>query len=85
MGNGEEYFDFHLTPRGWEKGTEKSEFGPVYRDPPFDRYLTLRRTEYYGSWTPQVPYIEEVWSHADAVQVECLRKIFGQSPGEWTR
>lgn len=84
MGNGEEWFEYHLTPRGWEKGTERWEFQPEYRDPPADRFLTLRRTEYFGSRSPAPPGTQREWVHHDIDVVTALESQFGSKPSEWS-
>jgi hypothetical protein len=77
-----EYTERHLTPRGWETGTERVDFGSTtHRDPPPDRVLTVRWTEEQTS-----PYakmhrgIAEKWRSPDAAAVKVLLEKFGPPP-----
>jgi hypothetical protein len=80
--------EWHLTPRGWERGTETDDTGVVEEiEPPDDRVLTAR---YY------VPYVScfgpfpdetdlpgrhfEAWRSDDADQVATLLEKFGPVP-----
>ena len=84
MGNGEEWFEYHLTPDGWKKGTERWEFQPEYRAPPANRFLTLRRTEYFGSQGATPVHIDEEWVHLDTDAVAALINKYGSKPLDWS-
>ena len=49
MSASNEYSIWHLTPRGWEEGTEKLDFGTTERPVPPDAVLTLEYHERYSS------------------------------------
>ena len=41
MSASHEWTEYHLTPRGWEQGSWKIDFGDVHKkDPPPNRFLT---------------------------------------------
>ena len=60
--------EWHLTPRGWERGTLKI-------DPPTDRVLTMC---YQENW----PTIEcrEIWSCGHSDQIKPLIERYGPAP-----
>ena len=77
-----EYTERHLTPRGWETGTERVDYGnTTYKDPPPDRVLTVRWTEEQTS-----PYAkmhrgsEEKWRSPDEALLQKLLAEFGAAP-----
>lgn len=49
MSASNEWTDWHLTPDGWERGTEKTDFSTERVDPPEDRVKTVRYREYLSS------------------------------------
>jgi hypothetical protein len=55
MAESDEWEEWHLTPRGWEQGSERVDFkGTTERPVPADRMLTFRWRELMTSrfWTP---------------------------------
>jgi hypothetical protein len=82
MSASNEWTEWHLTPRGWERGTEKMDFGnTIKRDPPSDRVLTVTFSEYLGSVhsKPKLSTVED-WRSDDAQAVEELEKRYGPAP-----
>lgn len=84
MSASNEWTEWHLTPRGWERGTEKSDYGRVERDPPEDRVQTV-------VWTEHLSHImskqldkghQDQWQCEDAGLVAQLRAQFGAPPTE---
>jgi hypothetical protein len=76
-----EWTDWHLTPRGWEAGTCKFDFGRTKKETPKDRVLTSRYSEQMSSaFSPIVSSVDEVWRDNDTKRVEQLLKKFGPCP-----
>jgi hypothetical protein len=72
-----EYTERHLTPRGWERGTERIDYGKVtQKDPPPDRVLSVRWTEEQPS-----PYAkihrgsEKFWRSKDEAVLQRLLAV----------
>lgn len=75
-----EWTEHHLTPTGWIRGSEKTDFSPrVDVDPPEDRVLSVRyideQTGYGGGQRH-----EEVWRSDDAAKMEALLGRHGPAP-----
>jgi hypothetical protein len=82
MSASNEWFDSHLTPRGWEDGSRKEDFGGTKRvDPPGDRVLTIHVEEHLGSahgkWHRSR---EETFRGKDALLVAQLLDRYGPGP-----
>ena len=80
-----EYRQHHLTPHGWETGTERVDFAETLRrDPPSDRVLTVvtvRWSEEDTSWdVPSQRGFKEVWRSPDEAVVKQLLDLFGPTP-----
>ena len=77
-----EWTEWHLTPRGWERGSERRDFAmPLDRDRPTDAVRSVRYTEhpeevYGGLRTSQ----EETWTCGDQKRIDALHAQFGQCP-----
>ncbi|MFA6145484.1 MAG: hypothetical protein WC691_11865 [Sulfuricurvum sp.] len=41
-----EYTEWHLTPHGWERGTEVTDSSRNYKDAPNDRVMTCKYSEH---------------------------------------
>ena len=81
MAASNEWFDYHLTPRGWELGTNKTDFAYEEKAPPSDRVLTIRLTEYLSShFSTMDRGREELWRSPDEAGMAALIKTFGSSP-----
>lgn len=81
MSASNEWFEYHLTPRGWESGSSKTDFEREEIAPPADRVLTIRLSEYMSSsFSPLQRSSEEVWRSSDAERVTELVRTFGASP-----
>lgn len=79
MSASNEYWTWHLTPRGWEEGTEKLDSGTIEKPVPDDTVLTLEYHERYGSiYSSPERWIEsEIVNQAEA---EILKKKYGSTP-----
>lgn len=67
-----EWTERHLTPNGWVRGSEKTDFSPSTEvAPPVDRVLTVRyideQTGYGGEQR-----VEEMWRSDDEAKVQSL-------------
>jgi len=82
MSASNEWTEWHLTPRGWECGTEKIDSAPTSPvPPPTDRVLTCRYHEFLGSIHSKVQRsVDEVWRGTDEVTVASLLTKFGICP-----
>ena len=77
-----EWWEYHLTPSGWQEGSEKLDFAAVKdRPPPTERVLTLkfrdRQSCYYA---PVERWYEIVWRHKDKEKIDALVEEFGELP-----
>lgn len=75
-----EYFDWHLTPRGWVEGTSGYDFGPVLVKPPSDRVLTVRHHDETPVVYRRIQWVEEIWRSDDERLVEKLVAQHGRVP-----
>ncbi len=82
MSASDEWTEYHLTPKGWETGSDRVDGqGETLKDPPADRVLTVRWREYLGSvYGKMKRYHEEVWKSDDVTAISALRKQFGEPP-----
>ena len=81
MARSEEWTERHLTPRGWEMGSEKTDFSLKTREPPADRVLTVRYRELIsdrggGGERGTI----EMWSGSNRSAIAKLRAQFGPWP-----
>jgi hypothetical protein len=81
MSASNEWTQWHLTPRGWERGTEHWDHRTEEREIPPDRVLTVQIGERYPSvFSKPQQYSDEVWRLDDAAQVGKLFERFGYGP-----
>ncbi len=82
MSASHEWTEYHLTPRGWEKGAWKTDFGDTHKnDVPSDRVLTCEYHEFLSSVFAQMSrYTDETWRSRDENKVKELLKEFGECP-----
>ncbi len=78
-----EWTEWHLTPKGWEKGTQKRELDPqlIEVETPVDRVLTFRYHENLSinsAWLQK--HIIEIWKDSDSKIVDELLEKFGNCP-----
>lgn len=84
MSASNEYWIWHLTPRGWEKGTEKLDFGGTKRTVPPGTVLTLKYHEYWSSIYSSI----ERWIDTeikDQTEAENLKRKYGSNPPEMSK
>ena len=77
-----EWWEYHLTPKGWVSGSEKLDFGSRTDVPrPEDRVLTLRRIEKQTSiYSSMQIVVETDWETDDRPLLEELIEKFGARP-----
>jgi hypothetical protein len=81
MSASNEWTQWHLTPRGWERGTEKEDFRRVDRDPPNDRVQTVTYREHLSSGFSSLDKLSDVeWESDDKAKIEALMQQFGHAP-----
>jgi hypothetical protein len=81
MAASNEWFEYHLTPRGWEMGSNKTDFAREEKDPPPDRVLTVRVSEFMSSsFSTLERGQQELWRSPNSERVAALVKQFGASP-----
>ena len=75
--------EWHLTPCGWIRGSEKTEIGSVFEvEPAVGRVLTCRYGEDYDG-NGEVPVrteAKETWHNGNCDEKEKLLRIFGGCP-----
>jgi hypothetical protein len=81
MARSEEWTERHLTPRGWELGSERTDFSLKTRDPPSDRVITVRYREALsdrdgGGEKGTI----ETWSSGNRAVIARLKAQFGPPP-----
>jgi hypothetical protein len=65
-----EWTEWHLTPRGWEKGSTRREGrGNDWRDEPADRLLSYQHSELHTASGPPKISTEETWRTKDPAAV----------------
>ena len=82
MSASHERVEWHLTPRGWERGTFHHDGGVDDVRPPTDRVLTMEFDELWPSTFSKKPTtdIRELWNSGKADQIAALKKKFGLCP-----
>jgi hypothetical protein len=74
--------EYHLTPRGWEKG-DSFYYGRPTKNlvPPQDRVRTMANTNEQSSrFSPPTEGWVEKWRSSDEAEVDRLLKQFGSRP-----
>ncbi|MFT3927461.1 MAG: hypothetical protein QM778_33315 [Myxococcales bacterium] len=82
MSASNEWNEYHLTPRGWEPGSFKTDFAGIKERPtPPDRAMTCTSHEYQsGIYSKVDRWTDEDWRSADAALVARLLVQFGPCP-----
>lgn len=81
MAASNEWWDTHLTPRGWEEGSSKIDFAGKTDVPvPPDRVKTVRTSEYMSSaYSKLERKVEVTWASSSSDRLQ-LEKKFGAMP-----
>ena len=82
MSASHEWTEWHLTPRGWEQGSWKIDFGSVnHKDYPDDRVLTCQYHERLSSpFSQWQKYVDEIWRSDNESDVTELLQKFSNCP-----
>lgn len=77
-----EWTEWHLTPRGWERGaTRVHGQGNTWIEEPLDRVLSFVYQELETDSSPEVKkWAEETWRSKKAENVDTLIKQYGTCP-----
>jgi hypothetical protein len=81
MSASNEWTEWHLTPAGWVRGTEKEDFRKIEREPPPDRVKTVVNRQYLSSPFSRMDETQNVeWSSKDKTAITSLEARFGPAP-----
>lgn len=82
MSASNEWTEWHLTPRGWERGSEKIDFGEArIKAAPSDCVLSLRYREYMSSVHSKTDRsCAEIWRSNNENSISELITKFGEAP-----
>ena len=84
MAANNEWFEFHLTPNGWVKGSYRLDNGITYElDTPNDRVLTIKREDqvgHYANPSSMTSSFSTTFEHADSVLLNGLKERHGELP-----
>jgi len=77
-----EWAEWHLTPRGWERGSEMLDSpGLREKDPPLDRVLSVKwHEEQTSGYARMRRNSSEIWRGDDAALIQRLLKQYGPAP-----
>jgi hypothetical protein len=81
MSASNEWTEWHLTPAGWQRGTEKEDFRRVDRKPPVDRVLTTIYREFMSSTFSSMEKSSEIeWRSRDEARIVVFTEKYGPAP-----
>ena len=81
MSASNEWWEYHLTPAGWVKGSDDLDFGSHERPIPPDRVLTVRKHEHLSSmYSKMERWTDIVWQSEDEDQLQALKAKYGDFP-----
>ncbi len=81
MSRSTEWFEYHLTRRGWVEGSEQLDFGNVDRPVPKGRVLTVRWHDYLSSvYSKPDRWSTIEWEDHDCESTRSLKQKFGGLP-----
>ncbi|WP_396604869.1 hypothetical protein ACFLEY_22385 [Bradyrhizobium sp. YCK136] len=76
-----EWTEWHLTPEGWVRGTEKEDFRTINREPPPDRVKTVVYKQRLASVYSKLEEGHSVtWAANDSAAISRLETKFGPPP-----
>lgn len=77
-----EWTEWHLTPRGWERGAARVHGeGNTWVEEPTDRVLSFVYQELQTDASPEVQkWAEETWRSKKAQNIDALLKQYGPCP-----
>ncbi len=74
-----EWTEWHLTPGGWMRGSERTDCGREEVEPPLDRVLTVRYIDEHNGYSARQSHSEE-WRSQDSTAVHSLLDQYGPVP-----
>lgn len=82
MSASNEYTEWHLTTQGWERGSERVDFGnTTKREPPSERLLTVKYWEYMSSGFSKLDKGQtELFRCGDEEKVASMLQLYGEPP-----
>jgi hypothetical protein len=81
MAASDEWTEWHLTETGWQRGSEKTDFNSVTREPPPDRACTAVWSEHISSsFSPLNSDSAMIWKSENLERCESLLKKYGPPP-----
>lgn len=82
MSASKEWTEWHLTPKGWQSGTEKIDNGTITKkEPPEGRVISYRFQEEYSSvFSKPAHSVDEIWRCNDDAIIDELLEKFGDCP-----
>ena len=82
MAASNEYTEWHLTARGWERGSERIDFQEtIIKDPPTDRELSYKYFEFMSSGYSKLEKgLNEIFRSESSEVIEKLLKDWGSCP-----
>jgi len=83
MAASNEWTEWHLTPDGWIRGSQRTDFQKVLEAPPPNRVKTCQYKELISSPTSELKTsLDTVWESENSGEVERLASLFGQCPNQ---
>jgi len=82
MAQSSEWTEWHLPPRGWERGSELEDFNYlIERCTPVDCVMTVRYSEVMStSFSPVTEITHTLWQDSDQHLVSSLLDKYGPAP-----
>ena len=74
-----EWTEWHLTPQGWIKGVEQTDFSRTDRPAPESRVITCIYDEHVGFSSPHIS-ADAIWTVRDKSIIMDLSSKFGDCP-----
>lgn len=81
MAASREWTEWHLTQKGWIKGTQRRDFASTLTIPaPEGRVLTYRYTETHSGYGKATGHLTEEWRSESIEKVQALLHEYGECP-----
>jgi hypothetical protein len=81
MSASNEWTEWHLTPKGWVRGTEKEDFRIINRDPPEDRVKSVVYKQFLSSIYSKMEETHRTdWVSKDGDSIAKFKAEFGPAP-----
>ncbi|WP_192182191.1 hypothetical protein [Mesorhizobium amorphae] len=81
MSASNEWTEYHLTPKGWVTGSEKTDFNLAEHPRPHDAVQTVKVRDYLSSIYSTVEHTRTIiWEAKDVQAIAKLKAKFGEAP-----